>query len=218
MPRSDAIRSSSSTESVELVQPALEYLPGYVSALERGWSPDNLRPDAWSEQLAAINHDSELFLAQQTDRDAKGPPINLPDGSSVPRLPGYSLWMWDGDFCGSIGFRWQPGTTELPPHCFGHIGYAVVPWKRNRGYATQALRLMVERASEEGLSYVELTTACDNLASQRVIETNGGTIIERFTKRPEYGGAESFRYRIPLGVATAASTSTKYSRSESRTP
>ena len=54
--------------------------------------------------------------------------------------------MWDGEFCGSIGFRWQPGTSTLPPYVLGHIGYAVVPWKRGRGYATQALALLLPEA------------------------------------------------------------------------
>jgi len=35
--------------------------------------------------------------------------------------------MWDGEFCGQIAFRWQPGTEALPPHCLGHVGYSVVP-------------------------------------------------------------------------------------------
>ena len=39
---------------------------------------------------------------------------HLPDGTCVPRLPGYQRWMWDGAFAGSIGFRWQYGTVELP--------------------------------------------------------------------------------------------------------
>ena len=66
--------------------------------------------------------------------------------------------MWDGEFCGSIGFRWQPGTEVLPPHCLGHIGYAVVPWKKRRGHATRALAAMLPLARAEGLGYVELTT------------------------------------------------------------
>jgi predicted acetyltransferase len=107
-------------------------------------------------------------------------------------------WMWDGEFCGSIGFRWQPGTTELPPYCLGHIGYSVVPWKRQRGYATRALELLLPQARDEGLAYVELTTQVDNFASQRVIEANGGEVVERFHKSQAHGGAESFRYRIPL--------------------
>jgi predicted acetyltransferase len=106
--------------------------------------------------------------------------------------------MWDGEFCGSIGFRWQPGTTELPPYCLGHVGYSVVPWKRQRGYATRALQLLLPHARAEGLAYIELTTDADNLASRRVIEANGGTLIERFYKPVVYGGAESLRYRIVI--------------------
>lgn len=183
---------------IELVWPSAEYLPRYVRALELGWSPDNLRPEASLEHLARINENADRFLAQQIDRDAKGPPITLPGGAVVPRLPGYSLWIWDGDFCGAIGFRWQRGTTELPPYCLGHIGYSVVPWKRNRGYATRALQLLLPHARAEGLAYVELTTDADNLASRRVIEANGGEVVERFYKPAEYGGAESLRYRITL--------------------
>ena len=188
---------------MELVWPAAQYLPGCVHALEQGWSPDNLRPQAASEELARIARDPARFIAELVDREAKGPPIILPDGRTVPRLPGYSLWMWDGEFCGAISFRWQPGTTDLPPYCLGHIGYSVVPWKRRRGYATRALRLLLPQAGTEGLAFVELTTQADNIASQRVIEANGGQLLERFYNSAGYGGGESFRFRI-LVAKTAA--------------
>jgi predicted acetyltransferase len=183
---------------MELVWPARQYLAGYVHALQQGWSPDNLRPQTAQDHLALIAADADAFLARQVDRDARSGPITLPDGSIVPRLPGFALWMWDGEFCGSIGLRWQPGTTELPPYCLGHIGYSVVPWKRGRGYAKRALQLMLPHARAEGLACVDLTTDADNAASRRVIEANGGTLIERFDKPAEYGGAESLRYRISL--------------------
>ncbi|HEX8942317.1 MAG TPA: hypothetical protein VF785_04210, partial [Gemmatimonadaceae bacterium] len=96
---------------MELVWPAANYLPSYTHALEQGWSPDNLRPEAAREALDQIARDPGRFLAQQVDREGSGPPIRLPDGRAVPRLPGYHKWMWDGEFCGEIGFRWQPGTT-----------------------------------------------------------------------------------------------------------
>ena len=186
-------------DTFELVWPAAEYLPGYIHALQQGWSPDNLRPEAAAEQLARIAADPVLFIEQQVDREAKGPMVTLPDGSKARRLPGYILWMWDGEFCGVINFRWQPGTTELPPSCLGHVGYSVVPWKRRRGYATKALRLLLPEAAAEGLPYLEIVTDFDNLASQRVIEANGGEVIERFKKPEGYsGGKDSMRYRVPL--------------------
>src|SRR5436190_15989582 len=121
---------------MKLVSPAREHLPSYVDALERGWSPDNIRGlVATEEELARINANADAFLASLVDRAAAGGPLTLLDGTKVARLPGYRRWIWDGDFCGSIGLRWQPGTEDLPPHVLGHVGYAVVPWKRRRGYA-----------------------------------------------------------------------------------
>jgi predicted acetyltransferase len=184
--------------SMELVWPAAEYLASYVHALQQGWSPDTRRPEAAQEHLARIAEDADRFLVEQVDRDARGPRVTLPDGSTVPRLPGYSRWMWDGEFCGAINLRWQPGTEDLPPYCLGHIGYSVVPWKRRRGYATRALQLLLPDARHEGLAHVDVTTEATNIASRRVIEANGGELVERFRKPDAHGGGESLRFRIPL--------------------
>jgi predicted acetyltransferase len=183
---------------LRLVWPSAEYLPGYIDALERGWSADNTRPEAGREELKRIREDAAGFLAGMVDRDAKGGPITLPDGTVVTRLPGYHKWLWDGEFCGSIGFRWQPGTTALPPTCLGHIGYGVVPWKRGRGYATRALALLLPDTRAEGLAYVEITTDATNLASRAVIERNGGQLVEQFVKPQAYGGQAGLRFRIYL--------------------
>ena len=137
---------------MQLVRPGPEHLSGYVAALERGWSADNERgQEATREELARIKANAVAFLDSMEDRDGKGSPVTLPDGSVAKRIPGFKRWLWDGEFCGSIGLRWQPGTTELPSHCLGHIGYAVVPWKQRRGYATSALRLILPEAKAVGL-------------------------------------------------------------------
>jgi predicted acetyltransferase len=183
---------------MHLVRPAAEHLPSYIAALQRGWTPDHVRPGSEREALDRVMRDPVLFLEQQVDLEGKGPPVTLPDGLIVPRLPGFRKWMWDGECCGTIGFRWQPGTVELPPHVLGHIGYSVVPWKQRRGYATQALRLLLLETRQFGLPYVEITTDADNVASQRVIEANGGRLVEHFRKPVMYGGAESLRYRIEI--------------------
>jgi predicted acetyltransferase len=185
---------------MDLVWPSREYLSSYHEALQKGWSSDNVRGKAAAdEQLAMIASDSDAFLAGLVDREARGRPIDLPDGLTVARLPGFTRWLWDGEFCGSIGFRWQRGTEALPPHCLGHIGYAVVPWKQGRGYATKALGQLLPEAAAEGLRYVELTTDPENVPSRRVIEANGGLLVERFLKPKHYGGMPALRYRIALG-------------------
>lgn len=183
---------------VALVWPSLEHLASYVAALERGWSPDTLREEAAREELERIATNPRAFLAEQVDREAAGPPVTLPDGTTAARLPGFRRWMWDGDFCGVIGLRWQPGTEALPSYVLGHIGFSVVPWKRRRGYATRALALLLDDARREGLRYVELTTKLDNVASQRVIGANGGRLVEQFTTPGEYGAREALRFRIEL--------------------
>ncbi len=183
---------------MELVRPAREHLASYVAALERGWSADSSRAAAAHEDLAKIERDADAFLAAMEDRQALGGPVTLPDGSTVARIPGFRRWMWDGEFAGSIGLRWQSGTTALPPHCLGHIGYSVVPWKQRLGYASAALRALLPEARAVGLPFVEITTDPDNFASQRVIRANGGQLVERFVKPPQFGSVPGLRFRIGL--------------------
>jgi predicted acetyltransferase len=188
------------TVPVRLVQPGPEHLAAYQSALEQGWSPDNVRGKAAAdEQLDRIAQDPDGFLASLDDPEARGAPVKRPDGSTVPRLPGITRWIWTDDFCGSIGFRWPPGGVALPTYVLGHIGFAIVPWRRRQGLATRGLALMLEEARRRGLAHVEITTTPDNLASQGVIIANGGRLVERFEKDPAYGGGEALRYRIALG-------------------
>jgi predicted acetyltransferase len=186
---------------MQLVVPSIDRLPSYVAALETAWSPNNVR-NVSEEQLAAIREAPVAFISGLS---MQGGTITLPDGRSVPKLPFMARWLWDGEFCGSISLRWQEGTDALPPHVLGHIGYAVVPWKRGRGYATEALRLMLIEAQSVGLAHIEITTDPDNLASQRVIERNGGRYAETFVNE-HYGPEPHLRYVVELRSAERRNT------------
>jgi predicted acetyltransferase len=163
--------------------PRLELLDAYAAALRTGWSPNTGR-DVSAEQLARIAEDAEAFIASFTW--TPGATITIDAGRVVDRLPGETRWIWDGEFCGSINLRYLPGTEELPPHVSGHIGYAVVPWKRRLGYASAALRGMLKRAATAGLARVMVTCDADNTASRGVIERCGGISLGEPVVSPEF--------------------------------
>jgi predicted acetyltransferase len=178
---------------ISLEVPSLAVLPAYAAALATGWSPNTMR-DVSAEQLAALRADPEAFLAALNRRG--GGTVRLGDGTEVPRLPGCERWIWDGEFCGRINLRFQEGTEALPPYVSGHIGYAVVPWKRRRGYATAALALMLPLARAEGLAMVEITCDAGNVASRRVITANGGVLLGVRAELTD-PGAHKLVFRLP---------------------
>jgi predicted acetyltransferase len=186
---------------IELVTPSQRHLQSYTAALQRGWIPNEMRPESGREALDRIGKDSDAFLSWLCD-SKPDETIPLPDGTLVPRLPSLTKWLWDGAFCGSIQFRWQEVAgrvvDELPHYCLGHIGYGVVPWKQRQGLATKALALMLPIARDKGITKLQINTQPATLASQRVIEANGGQFIQAITLPKFYGHAEEWIYQIVL--------------------
>jgi predicted acetyltransferase len=178
--------------NLSLVAPALDYLSAYRSALAAGWSANTTR-DTSSQDLARIDRDAALFLAEFTWKPGRR--IDIGDGEYVDRLPDVTRWVWDGAFCGSINFRYVEGQEDLPDHVSGHIGYSIVPWKRRQGCASFALRMMLPIALERGLKRVMVTCDPDNVGSRRVIESCGGMPVE-----PLDPSAEKYRYWIETNL------------------
>ncbi len=159
---------------LELVTPGMAYLAEYVAALEREWSPDTGR-DVSAAQLALARTDGVGFVANMARTE--GGTLAQPDGTLKDRIPGRILWMWDGGFLGTINYRHVPATEELPPGISGHVGYAVVPWMRRRGYGTRALGMLLPIARTDGLRRVLITCDFDNEGSRKVIEAHGGALV-----------------------------------------
>ena len=177
--------------TLRLLSPRLDRLAQYAAALEAGWSPDTTR-DVSTEQLAALRRDPRAFLAELTRQDGT---LVTASGRIVQRLPSRVRWLDDGAFCGVINLRFVAGSDALPDYVSGHIGYAVVPWKRRRGYATRALALMLPIARRVGLRGIEITCDDDNEPSRRVIVRTGGVATGT---RPEPGGRTKLVFRIDL--------------------
>ncbi len=82
-------------------------------------------------------------------------------------------------------------------HVGGHVGYKVRPSCRNRGVATAALRLALQRLAAMAVARALVTCKATNKASARVIEKCGGVRVSDVIME---GGVE-WRYWIPTAPA-----------------
>ena len=99
---------------------------------------------------------------------------DLPEGY-VPETT-YFLWN-DGEILGQ--FRLRHYLNESLRRGAGHIGYFIAPPFRNRGFGEEGLRLLLEKAADivpEDEFYLRVRKG--NLASFRVMEKNGGRVVE----------------------------------------
>jgi predicted acetyltransferase len=165
-----------SSGSLVLIEPSLLNLSGFEDALAKGWSPDPRRQQdkAYVEaELDMLRNDRAGFLSRVASGDVVATSVSSREPQRIILRP---FWIWDGEFCGYITLRHLPGTSQLPLHLPGHVGYSIVPWKQGRGYATQALRLLLPIAAQAGLERINIICNEDNLASRRVIEKLGGVL------------------------------------------
>ncbi|WP_079576399.1 GNAT family N-acetyltransferase [Krasilnikoviella flava] len=77
----------------------------------------------------------------------------------------------------------------------GHVGYAVAPEHRRRGYATEMLRQSVALLAAGGVEQVLVTCDGDNAGSAAVIEACGGVLEDVRTR----GDETKRRYWIATG-------------------
>lgn len=68
---------------------------------------------------------------------------------------------------------------------FGNSGYSIRPSERKKGYATQMLSLILERAKETGLKSFQLSAEKSNTPSIKTIIKNGGKYSRSFTVNNE---------------------------------
>lgn len=116
-------------------------------------------------------------------------------------------WLIDrGEYIGQASVRPNLATPYLITYG-GHIGYSIRPSRRGRGYGKRILKLALKKARRVGLDRVLITCDADNLASKRIIESNGGQFetamkmdahIKRMEGRGGVADLDKLRYWIDL--------------------
>ncbi len=156
------------------------------------------RPAALAAHDALVADNFSFLLDYSPGESWAGYLARLDDhrrGVGVPadRVPSTFLAAVTGvELVGRVSIRHQ--LNEFLETLGGHIGYAVVPARRRRGYATEILRQSLVVARSLGIDRVLVTCDDDNVGSATVIERCGG-VLESVVPDPG-GGAPKRRYWI----------------------
>lgn len=95
---------------------------------------------------------------------------NLPNDYSPHTL--YLALNEENQLVGAIGLRWKQ--VPILMTFGGLIGYSIRPNQRGKGYASEMLKLAVEKFANTDIENILITCKDFNIASKKVIKKNGG--------------------------------------------
>ncbi len=100
------------------------------------------------------------------------------------KVPQEVFWLYiDGKPVGQGKVRYQ--LTDLLLEQGGHIGYAIRPSERKKGYGTILLKLLLDKTKIREIEKVLITVLNHNIPSIKVALNNGG-VIEKVTEERKY--------------------------------
>jgi predicted acetyltransferase len=126
------------------------------------------------------DEDTLVYEREHATRDFEGFVRSVKAWAQGKRLPrawvaSSTFWLVEGDdYIGSINIRHE--LTDWLLRFGGHIGYAIRPSRRRRGYGKLMCRLALDEARTIGLERVLITCDADNVGSRRIIEANAGVL------------------------------------------
>ncbi len=157
-----------------LVLPSATYKRSYLQALKEFHAEGRFI----NEDVMRLGKNFEELLLK-IRKDRKG--INLPKG----RVPQTEYWLVEGNrYIGTISIRHR--LNKILRAWGGHIGYAVRPKERQKGYGTLMLRLVKTKAKILGLNKVLLTCDETNIGSMKIIQANGGSYYGRIPETKDH--------------------------------
>lgn len=136
-------------------------------------------PDENGFMNAMAGKSLEDFSAWLIRQEASARKTEIEDGWRVPQAV---FWLYAGDKPVGMG-KLRYFLTDALRFSGGHIGYAVVPEERGKGYGKQLLRHLLGEAKRRSISPVLVTIHKDNAASIATALTCGGRITDEDDQR-----------------------------------
>lgn len=149
-----------------LSEPSVVFRDSYLEAAKEFEAVGEWKKD-WVDNLE--NHFDEHI--NELQRMARGEQL---DPNKVAQ---FTFWLVENQkYIGSVRIR--PELNEQLEKIGGNVGCDIRPSERRKGYATEMVGMALEKARELGLKEVIMTCDEENIGSQKVIEANGGQLLE----------------------------------------
>lgn len=133
--------------------------------------------------------DFEVWLEELEKKKSEK---NLPKTYSPQTL--YLAINDNDEIVGAIGIRWKQVPALMT--FGGLIGYSIRPKQRRKGYASEMLKLALDKLKNTNLENVLITCKDFNIASKKVIEKNGGIFENTYNNIDD--GYTYLRYWIKI--------------------
>ena len=114
----------------------------------------------------------EEYKAWLIRAEADARKTEIEDGWRVPQS---TYWLYVNGYPVGVA-KLRHFLTDKLCEEGGHIGYAIRPCQRGKGYGKALLRLLLPHGKEHGIDHALITVQNDNAVSIRVALQNGGRI------------------------------------------
>ena len=128
---------------------------------EGGIARENISYEDWLKKLEAYSN-----------------PNTVPEGK-VRGDHFLTIRKRDNRIVGMVNVRYE--LNDFLMKFGGHIGDCVRPTERNKGYATEQIRLAIEYLVNSGVNKILITCKDFNIASAKSIEKNNGVLENKIT-------------------------------------
>lgn len=166
---------------IKIELPDLKYKDSFLKAVEEFRQLESHRSEDREYDQYPLNMTDNEF-----DTLVVRPKLDAIKGLGLPQeyVPCTEFWIIDNDgFSGRVSLRHS--LSDYLKSQGGHIGYAVRPSKRQKGYVKTACRLVLKEAAKMGIPQVLMTCDEDNIGSKKTIT---GAL-------KEFGGYEDVPYK-----------------------
>lgn len=176
-------KSEKTLTEPRLVTPSIELKDSYISAIE-----EFQKEGRYTELvLEDLKSDFEDYIQKLKDNAVH------PEGTKVPES---TFWLTEGGrYIGRVSVRHRLNDKLLEEG--GHIGYDIRPSERQKGYGKKILALVLPEAKKFGIEKALLTCDSANIASRKIIESQGG-VFENEVEPQEKGKPSKLRFWIDL--------------------